>query len=264
MIDRPRLLADLKPLLTDLEDDLRARLEDQADLGESWRSEYRQAREARRTGSSFEVWRDEQLTQVAVAWVLGCVFQRFLEDNGLVDAPGISGPGERLEEAVERNLLYFREFPEQTNREYFLHLFEQAAALPGAGEVFDRAHNPLWRLGPSGKGVIRGLSEPHPSGRAHAGGLRLGILIPRRRAPAREIGRWGVLRAAQRRRSGDDLRLGHFGDPWRVGCRLLGAPGRERRCDRHLGSSFDMCAAAQETISGSGSSKSPRVSGWRS
>ena len=153
MIDRLRLLGDLKPLLTALEDDLRARLAAHDELDAGWRSEYHGAREARRTGDVYEVWRDEQLTQVAVAWVLGCVFWRFLEDNALVDAPGISGPGERLEQAVERHLLYFRQHPEQTDREYLLSLFETAVALPGTSEVFDRAHNPLWRLGPSGDGA---------------------------------------------------------------------------------------------------------------
>ncbi len=153
MIDRLRLLGDLKPLLATLEDDLRARLGAHDELDAGWRAEYEAAREARRTGDAYAAWRDQQLTQVGVAWLLGCVFLRFLEDNALVDAPGLAGPGERLEQAVERHLLYFREHPELSDREYLLSLFEAAAGLPGASEVFDPAHNPLWRLGPSGDGA---------------------------------------------------------------------------------------------------------------
>ncbi len=44
---------------------------------------------------SFEEWRDGEITQAAVAWVLACVFVRFLEDNGLIDQALISGPGGR-------------------------------------------------------------------------------------------------------------------------------------------------------------------------
>ena len=49
----------------------------------SLEAEYRAARDAGRTGDTFLVWRNGALTQAAVAWVLGCVFVRFVEDNGL-------------------------------------------------------------------------------------------------------------------------------------------------------------------------------------
>ncbi|SFK38637.1 DUF7008 domain-containing protein [Streptomyces pini] len=49
------------------------------------------------------MWRDERVRQSAAAWVLGCVFVRFCEDNGLIDEPFIAGPGERLAEAEARH-----------------------------------------------------------------------------------------------------------------------------------------------------------------
>lgn len=153
MIDRQRLLADLKPLVSRLEDDLRHRLDENPELDAPWRDEYEAAREAQRTGATYDAWRDEHLTQVAAAWVLGSVFVRFLEDNGLVDEPRLSGPRERREHALDHHLLYFRQHPAETDREYLLAAFEEVAALPGAEEVFDRKHNPLWRLGPSGDGA---------------------------------------------------------------------------------------------------------------
>ena len=37
-------------------------------------------------------WLDDYATQVAAAWVLSCVFVRFLEDNALHETPLIAGP----------------------------------------------------------------------------------------------------------------------------------------------------------------------------
>src|SRR5688572_8401301 len=92
MIDRKRLLSDLKPLLRELEVDLRARCDAVAEINKNLKKEYDQAREAERTGVTFEEWRGDLITQVGVAWVLSCVFVRFLEDNGLISPPRISGP----------------------------------------------------------------------------------------------------------------------------------------------------------------------------
>ena len=82
---------------------------------------------------------------MAVAWILGCVFVRFLEDNTLVDPPHLSGPGERRQRALDEHTLYFRAHPTDTDREYLLHVFRAVAALPVAGQLFDERHNPLWR-----------------------------------------------------------------------------------------------------------------------
>ena len=57
------------------------------------RTQFKSAQDAQRTALTYETWRDEFLTQVAVAWVLGCVFVRFMEDNGLIDEAWLSGPG---------------------------------------------------------------------------------------------------------------------------------------------------------------------------
>jgi hypothetical protein len=74
MIHPKRLLDDLKRLLRRLEADLRERAGAVAELAELLQREYRAAREAGRTGESFEMWRDGTLTQAAAAWLLGCVF----------------------------------------------------------------------------------------------------------------------------------------------------------------------------------------------
>ncbi|HBJ34553.1 MAG TPA: hypothetical protein DDZ51_07270, partial [Planctomycetaceae bacterium] len=94
MIDRQKLLSDLQSLLRTVEADLRARSED-AELPEvsGWlKAEYEAAKDAGRTAQTLKSWIDDFVTQVAAAWVLSCVFVRYLEDNSLVDPPRIAGP----------------------------------------------------------------------------------------------------------------------------------------------------------------------------
>ena len=84
MIDRKKLLDDLKPLLKELEADLRARCDEVPEIDTGLKQEYQQAKDTGRTGAAFEAWRADLITQVAAAWVLSCVFVRFLEDNELI------------------------------------------------------------------------------------------------------------------------------------------------------------------------------------
>jgi hypothetical protein len=97
MINRAALLADLQKLLVKLQDDLRARCATRAEVETPLRAQYEAARAAKRTAEAYEAWREAQFTQAAVAWILSCVFIRFLEDNGLLgDIAYLSGPGPRL------------------------------------------------------------------------------------------------------------------------------------------------------------------------
>src|SRR6056297_1054321 len=101
MIDRHELLDDLQTLLRKLEKDLleRTASAEVPEVGEWLQREFAQAQEAERTALSYKQWLDDFITQVAAAWVLSCVFVRFLEDNQLIDPPRIAGPGERLQRA---------------------------------------------------------------------------------------------------------------------------------------------------------------------
>src|SRR3954451_9948726 len=105
MIDRAALLSDLQKLLKKLEADLLERSESSEipEAGDRLRQEYDQAKEAGRTAASFAEWRGDEITQAAAAWVLSCVFVRFLEDNALIDPPRIAGPGERLQRARDEH-----------------------------------------------------------------------------------------------------------------------------------------------------------------
>ena len=180
MIESRRLLADLVRMRAALEADLRDRCEDDQGLDGFLQEEHRQAVEGERTALPYAVWRDDRLTQVAVAWILGCVFVRFLEDNRLVDPPRLSGPAERRGRALDEHTLYFRTHPTESDRDYLLHVFRAVAALPVARQLFDAEHNPIWSLeqpgrafrAPSGDAAGRLLDlwrriDPDSGGLAH-------------------------------------------------------------------------------------------------
>ena len=57
------------------------------------RHAFQQIEKGGRTAQAFEVWREDYLDQVAVAWVLACVFVRFMEDNHLIDECWLAGDG---------------------------------------------------------------------------------------------------------------------------------------------------------------------------
>src|SRR5207302_10419530 len=65
-------------------------LNDQLDRGElpdeltELHSAHNRATTAQRTAADFDTWRAGEVTQSAVAWVLGTVFVRWCEDNELI------------------------------------------------------------------------------------------------------------------------------------------------------------------------------------
>jgi hypothetical protein len=153
MVDAKRLLADLKRLRRQIEDDLRQYHRDSRGRA-AVEAEWREAFDARRTADTFETFWSAALDQAAVHWILGLVFLRFLEDNGLVDRPLLSGPGERLELAELRQREFFRARPHDSDAEYLLETFDAAAKLPGLAGLYDPAHNSLFRLPVSGDGAM--------------------------------------------------------------------------------------------------------------
>jgi hypothetical protein len=149
MIDSPQLLAALKSQLSLLLGDLRGRVVDVAEVGDPLRAEYQRAFDADRTGWSFTEWVEDRLTQVAVGWVLGCVFVRFCEDNELLSDARIAGVGRRGEEAKGAQQDFFRANPNASDRDYLHDVFRAAAAAPGLSGVLGEGVNPLWLTDPS-------------------------------------------------------------------------------------------------------------------
>lgn len=144
MINRQALLKDLQKLLQRIEADLLERSEstEVPEVPAALHAEYEKAAKAERTAQNYEDWRTDTITQAAAAWVLSCVFVRFLEDNSLIDPPKIAGPGERLVRSRDEHELYFRSHPQYTDREYLLSIFGELAKLPGAKDIFGE-HNAI-------------------------------------------------------------------------------------------------------------------------
>lgn len=152
MIDRKALLNDLTKLVGRLEEDLREQAKNGA-AHASLEAEWQAAKRAHRTGDAFEMWVTDRITQAAVAWVLSCVFVRFLEDNELLGRPYLSGPGPRRQLALDHEGVYFRVHPTLNRREYLLDSFREIARLPAMDALLGEGRNPLWRVQLSADGA---------------------------------------------------------------------------------------------------------------
>jgi hypothetical protein len=148
------LTTDLQRQVLALEDDLRARVAANAELEAGWKREHLHAVEKDRTAASWVAWRDDRVTQAAVAWVLASVFIRFCEDNALVTPVWITGPEDRRQEALDAQLAFFRAHPEDTDREWLQAAIDHLAGLPATKALVD-THSALHLVSPSGDAVTR-------------------------------------------------------------------------------------------------------------
>jgi hypothetical protein len=142
----------LQPALKALERDLFARAKTQrveVGLKTAWEDEQK----AGQTGLGFDPWRRERVTQLAVAWILSVVFVRTLEDRGYIDPRVAGASADALRAAEDREALFLEVAPFLGPREYLLAVFRELAKLPGARDIFDARHNPVWVLSPSSEGA---------------------------------------------------------------------------------------------------------------
>jgi len=136
-----------------LEDDLRRRVESDPATRGRWVAEHQQAVARGRTASSWQAWRDDRVTQAAVAWVLTTVFVRFCEDNILFRPVWIAGPENRRQEALDAELTFYRsrsrEQEDVTARDWLLEAVGHLASLPATAALVDE-HSALYLVQPSG------------------------------------------------------------------------------------------------------------------
>src|SRR5262249_38340724 len=114
MVDIRTLLHDLRKQVERLAEDLLARAMGGTGIDAGLRQAFQRIEKGGRTAQAYEVWREDYLEQVAVAWVLACVFVRFLEDNRLINECWLAGEGERRKLAEDTHELFFREHPHDT------------------------------------------------------------------------------------------------------------------------------------------------------
>lgn len=158
------LVKALRKQVTVLEDDLRARVDGadvdtrQPGVEQRWRAEYTAALQAQRTAASWQAWRDERITQAAVAWVLLTVFARYCEDHALVSKAWIGGPdADARQQALDARRAYFTEFPEHTDREWLETIVAHFAKMEATRGLVD-SYSPMHQVAPSGD-AARSLLE---------------------------------------------------------------------------------------------------------
>jgi len=164
MIQPAELLAHTKALVRFLVDDLRDGVAAGGEAAGVVEGEYARAHAAGRTALARAEWAEGLYAQVAVAWVLGAVFVRFCEDNGLVPEPLLAGPGPRRAIAIDQRAAYLREHPADDDRHWLREVFNRYGTLPATGDVFGD-HNPIWLLAPSADGarqLLQKLQEIDP------------------------------------------------------------------------------------------------------
>lgn len=168
MIDSAALLTDLKKQLKLLVADLTARAEATDDPENIWaprlREQFAEAARRERTGLAWIDWRDSQVDQAAVAWIVATTFIRFCEDNHLLDGARLdgeavatrwlAGPDGATARAVENQAHYLRAHPTHNRRDWLLQAFQVLRAQP-AGRALLSDHNPVWTAWPSAEAATR-------------------------------------------------------------------------------------------------------------
>ncbi|WP_282697752.1 BREX-2 system adenine-specific DNA-methyltransferase PglX [Streptomyces sp. CC208A] len=180
MIDRKSLLADLQKQVKAAETDLEQQVKAVPEVGARLRSEYDQARKLGRTAATWNAWLGERVTQVAVAWVLGTVFVRFSEDNGLIPEPYITAPDVAGREVTQAR---YEEYLEKSADPTYRGWLEAAFAELGAGQagrlLFDPEHNPLFQipLSHDGAGALLAFWREQRVEEGNSGGDAVHVLV---------------------------------------------------------------------------------------
>lgn len=154
-LDIKQLLPELKKQVTLLAEDLLIRAKADAKISDGLKEAFQQIQKGGRTAQAYEVWLEDYLDQVAVAWVLSCVFVRFMEDNELIDECWLAGDDDRRQLAEDAHTLFFREHPRDSDREYFQHVFREVGKIPAAKDLFAEGKTPLWAIAPSGDAAMK-------------------------------------------------------------------------------------------------------------
>lgn len=150
------LVSVLKRQVLALETDLRARVDGddeyarQDGVHEAWRRDYDAAFAAQRTAAGWQEWRNDRVTQAAVAWVLLTVFARYCEDNALLSPRWIGGAdADQRGQALDARRAYFQQHPEHTDREWLGQIIAHFGKYTATAGLVDR-FSPLHLAAPSG------------------------------------------------------------------------------------------------------------------
>src|SRR4051794_1960788 len=163
MIDTAALLPDLQELVKLLHADLIERSQERGDVAARLRGLHTNRQKQQRSAQSYEEWREEFLTQVAAAWVLGCVFVRYLEDNRFLhDGYLLAGPDEAgLEQAKHNFTTFMHSHPDDAERNYLLDVFRRMQKVHAVKDLFVPGKTALWAVEPSNAAAMKLLEFWH-------------------------------------------------------------------------------------------------------
>lgn len=158
------LVTALKRQVSALESDLRERVDGEDEharqdgVFDAWRRDYDTAFAAQRTAATWQEWRNDRVTQAAVAWVLLTVFARYCEDNALLSPRWIGGAdADHRAHALDARRAYFRQYPEHTDREWLGQIIAHFGKFTATAGLVDQ-FSPLHLVAPSGD-AARALLE---------------------------------------------------------------------------------------------------------
>lgn len=151
-LDRSRLTRELAAQVILLEHALHRTVVEDASLRANLKADHARGTQMQRTGATWSQWLDEQVTLSAVAWVLGTVFVRWCEDNGLIE-PRLAGAGQRLGDAQDAQQQYVSAHPLSTSTDWLREAFGVLAASDAGAMLFDTRHNPAERIPLSNDGA---------------------------------------------------------------------------------------------------------------
>jgi hypothetical protein len=158
------LVTALRRRVQTLEGDLRARVDGddtdvrQTGVCDTWKRDYDAATSAQRTAATWQEWRNDRVTQAAVAWVLLTVFARYCEDNASVGPRWIGGAdADERGQALDARRAFFQQHPEHTDREWLGEIIAHFGKFPATAGLVD-GFSPLHLVAPSGD-AARALLE---------------------------------------------------------------------------------------------------------
>jgi hypothetical protein len=162
MIDTAALLPDLQDLVKLLHADLIERSQERDDVAAHLRALHADRQKQQRSAQSYEEWREEFLTQVAAAWVLACVFVRYLEDNRFLRGFHLAGPDDdSLGQAKDSFDAFMRRHPDDAERNYLLDVFRRMQKIEAVKDLFAPGKTALWAVEPSNAAAMKLLEFWH-------------------------------------------------------------------------------------------------------
>ena len=140
---KKELFKGLRKLLKTLHKDLLNRA-NQVEARKGLKEQWSDLCECNRCATSFKVWLDQYLEQIAVAWIMTIIFVRYLEDNRYI-LQRIAKSGEDYLLSMENRAGWLRKNSGKGYADYFIWIFQELSQTR-IGAIFKRENNILYQF----------------------------------------------------------------------------------------------------------------------